>query len=310
MNASKPPANEFEKREFKKLCYIIGFKAKEIREVLASVDDCYRVWTKPKKDKETGQLKTYLDGRVKTRTFRVPSTLLKVVQRRIKDNILVPIKLPNSVHGGVKRRSNITNAKAHQGNKYFFATDLQDFYPNISSERVYETFLNLKFSRHFSRWLTSLTTFDNQVPQGAPTSSHISNIVFLETELKLIRLCNQNGITYTRFVDDLIFSSQHNFGPLIGEILGIISSSGFNLSRRKTKYVMAKQIEKGNKTLPSVTGIIVLPNRIDAPYKIIERSKVEMESNSVAKPYTNYLKSIRKTNAKKGKPTVKKKTSI
>ncbi|NOU17403.1 MAG: RNA-directed DNA polymerase [Bacteroidales bacterium] len=279
----------YKKYEFKKLCHIIGFKQSEIVSLLHKINSNYKEWSEKKTDKKSRKVKTYLDGTEKTRTFRNPSQLLKTVQSRIKNNILSGIELPKTVHGGVKKRSNVTNAKPHQGNKYIFTTDLQEFYPSINSKRVYDAFIRLKFSTHFSHWLTTLTTKENELPQGAPTSTHISNLVFLEIDIKLIELCNQNGITYTRYIDDLTFSSPQDFSHKIEDILKIITSSKFKISQRKTKY-------NGSQT---VTGINIFLNKIDAPVNIIEKSKIEIESESKIKPYTNYRNNILKTNRRK-----------
>jgi len=291
MNSSESKNDAFKKYEFKRLCHILGFNQKQILSVVDNIDVNYKEWSKKKTDKKTGEVKKYKDGTEKIRIFRDPSKLLKCIQGRIKDNILAPIKLPKKVHGGVKKRSNITNAKPHQGNKYIFTTDLQEFYPNITSKKVYETFLSLKFSTHFSHWLTKLTTWKYELPQGTPTSTHIANLVFLETDLKLIDICNKNSITYTRYVDDLTFSSQQDFRQLLNDILEIIVSGDFKLSYRKTKY-------SGNQT---VTGIEIFLNKIDAPERIIEKAKNEIETNTDTKPFTNYLNNIRKTNRTKKK---------
>jgi RNA-directed DNA polymerase len=211
------------------------------------------------------------------------------MQSRIKNKILVPIQLPKIVHGGVRGCSNITNAKPHQGKKYIFTTDLQDFYPNITSQRVYDTFCNLKFSPHFSHWLTNLTTWKYELPQGTPTSTHIANLVFMDTDLLLVAFCNKHNITYTRYVDDLTFSSQQDFQPLLSDILKIVTENNFKLSYRKTQY-------KGNQT---ITGVNLFLNKIDAPHKIIEKSKAEIAEKKVIKPNTMYLNNIRKTNLRK-----------
>lgn len=282
MNSSRYKINEF-----KKLCATISFKPKEVEKIVDNIDNYYKEWVEKKIDKKTGLPKIYLDGTEKKRTIRPSQNELKLIQTRIKNKILVPIKLPKVVHGGVKKCSNITNAKPHQGNKYIFTTDLQEFYPNISSKRVYDTFANY-FSPDFSHWLTNLTTWKYELPQGTPTSTHIANLVFLKTDIELINLCNQNNITYTRYVDDLTFSSQKDFKHLLNDILDIVTNNNFKLSYRKTQY-------KGKQT---ITGINVFLNKIDAPEKIIEKSKIEIESNSDLKPYTNYLTNIRKTNKK------------
>ncbi|MFP5040702.1 reverse transcriptase family protein [Parasediminibacterium sp. JCM 36343] len=285
MNSSQSKTEAYKNYEFKKLCHIIGFNESEINPLLDSIESNYKEWSETKLDK-AGNAKTYLDGTIKTRTFRNPSQLLKVVQKRIQRNIIDIVSLPDNVHGGVKGKSNITNAKAHQGNKYLFETDLQEFYPNIKMRRVHKIFKNLGYSEHIAHWLTKLTTRKNEVPQGSPTSTGISNLVFLETDYKLIEICKKNNIKYTRYIDDLTFSSQQDFGHLISEILEIVIGGDFKISRRKTKY-------SGGQT---ITGVHVFLNKIDAPKKIIDKAHLEKESNTVMKPYTNYLNSIRKTN--------------
>lgn len=288
MNSSQSKNDLFKKKEFSKLCFVLGLKRSEIRTLLENIDKNYNVWSEVKTNKQN-KPKTYLDGTVKKRTFRNPSVLLKLVQKRIKLNIIDKVELPNNVHGGVKKRSNITNAKAHQGNKYLFETDLQEFYPNINMEVVYQTFLELGYSTHFSHWLTKLTTKDNQLPQGSPASLGISNLVFKKTDIKLIRFCKANSITFTRYVDDLTFSSQQDFGDKIQSILDIVIDDNFKISRRKTVYD-SKQ---------TITGIQLFLNRIDAPMHLIEKSEIEIETKSEKKPYTAYRKNIIKTNIKK-----------
>lgn len=279
-------SSPFKKYEIKKLCGIIGFRKVEIDYVLENLDIFYDEWVEKKIDKKTGEFKTYKDGTVKERTIRPSLKELKKIQRRIKDKILAPIQLPSNIHGGVRKKSNISNAKPHQGNKYQFTTDLQDFFPNISSKTVFETFIKVGFSTHYSHYLTKLTTWKYQLPQGTPTSTHIANLAFLETDLKLIELCNSHGITYTRYVDDLTFSSQKDFKPLINEIVSIVISGGFKLSHRKTQY-------KGNQT---ITGVEVFLHKIDASKKVIEKAKLEVDNPPGFKPYSNYLENIRKTN--------------
>lgn len=269
---------------------IIGKSKKELDEFVKNIDNHYREWYEVKVDKKTNQPKTYKDGTIKQRAIRPSKTPLKIIQKQIKDRILVVIELPENVHGGVKKRSNITNAKPHQGKKYILTTDLQDFYPSIKAKTVYQTFIELGFNAQCAFYITRLTTWKGELPQGTPTSTHISNIVFLRTDYKLIELCNTHNITYTRYIDDLTFSSQSDFQHVIEEILGIVLESGLKISRRKTFY-------NGSQT---VTGIKIFLNKIDAPEKIIK--KVEEEKilpDGTMKPYTSYRNNILKTNNKK-----------
>lgn len=269
---------------------IIGIQQKDLDKLIEDIDNNYHEWIEVKYDKN-GNPKTYLDGTVKKRVIRPSKTRLKIVQKIIKDRILNSIELPPNIHGGVKRKSNITNAKAHQGNKYLFETDLKDFYPSIKSSRVHDTFLKLGFNKQFAYYITRLTTWKGELPQGTPTSTHISNLIFLEIDYHLIDFCKTNNITYTRYIDDLTFSSQKDFQHSISEILNIVKQGGLRISYRKTNYASSQ----------SITGIEVFLNKIDAPQRIILKVEEESKTENKFKPYTNYRNNILKTNRSKRK---------
>src|SRR5690606_41242659 len=256
----------FEKRQLKKLAAEIGCSTAEIRTLVAEIDLHYRSWTEKKINMKTGDFKRYKDGTIKQRIISPSDARLASLQKKLNKNLLAKIPLPPNVHGGVTGKNNITNALPHKGKKYIFTTDLQDFYPNISPKQVVNAVLRLGFSHHYAHWIAKLTTWKHQVPQGAPTSGHIANIVFLETDLKLIALCERHDITYTRYVDDLTFSSPRLFDDQIPIILDFISEGGFKISRRKTNL----------SAIQSITGIEVYNNRIDAPEEI--KAKVQEES--------------------------------
>lgn len=268
---------------------IIGRSKKELDDLVKEIDNYYREWYEVKMDKKTGAPKTYKDGTIKQRVIRPSKVPLKILQTQIKDRILSHIELPENVHGGVKKRSNITNAKPHQGKKYILTTDLQDFYPSVKSKQIYDTLIELGFNKQLAFYITRLTTWKGELPQGTPTSTHISNIVFLKTDHRLIEICKQHNITYTRYIDDLTFSSQSDFQDVIQEILDTVKLSGLKISFRKTFY-------KGSQ---SITGINVFLNKIDAPEKIIKKVEEEAKSDEKNKPYTNYRNNILKTNKPK-----------
>jgi RNA-directed DNA polymerase len=263
---------------------IIGETTEVLDEIISVLDYHYSEKIEEKIDSKTGKPKTYLDGTIKQRVIRPSKKRLKLIQSKIKDRILSKIELPNNVHGGVKKKSNITNAKPHQGNKYVFVTDLKDFYPSIKSKKIHDLFIELGFNKQFAFYITKLTTWKGELPQGTPTSTHISNIFFLKTDSELIKICNDNNITYTRYVDDLTFSSQQDFQDLIPVFLSIIKDSGMKINYRKTNY-------QGNQ---NITGIVVLRHKIDAPKNIIIKAELEIDNHPSCKPYTNYRESIRK----------------
>ena len=280
-------SSQFKKRQLHYLASLLFCKPEEIEYLCENIKNYYAKWVEVKKDKETGLPKVYPDGTPKQRIIRPSFKRLKQIQKLIKINILGKVELPDNIQGGIKKKSNITNAKKHQGNKYQFATDLQDFFPSITHKQIYNLFLSLGYSNHIAHWLTKLTSIEFELPQGTPTSTAIANLVFYEIDKKLIILSKTNGITYTRFVDDLTFSSSQDFRSLTVQMLDIVRAGGFNISYRKTKY-------QGNQTL---TGIIVFNNYIDAPDKIKSKAKEEKKKVISEKaPFTTYLNRIQGTN--------------
>ena len=93
--------------------------------------------------------------------------------------------------------------------------------------------------------LTKLTTYKGHVPQGAPTSTYIANLVFTKTGNELAQLAKEYNITFTSFVDDLTFSSCCDFHFLVPTIIDIITRNGFIISHQKTFY---------QSHCPSITG--------------------------------------------------------
>lgn len=175
-----------------------------------------------------------------------PSTgRLKKIQSSIKSAVLAKIPLSESVYGGVKGKDSVQNAKAHQGRKYKFCTDLKNFFPSITSKMVYNGFMRHGFSPDISRLLTKLTTYKYKVPQGTPTSAHLANMVFTGIDDQLIEICEEKEIKYTRYVDDLAFSSQIPFKEDVQIIIDIIKAHDFRISHRKTKYVKGSMVITG-----------------------------------------------------------------
>lgn len=278
---------KYKKRQLQLLGSILHCPPAEIEIISEHIEDYYRKWIEEKKDKVTGVVKTYPDGTPKVRVIRPSLGRLKEIQRSIRINILSKIQLSDVIQGGVKGKSNITNAKQHQGKKYHFATDLQDFFPSVTPKQINRLFLDLGYSHFIAFWLTKLTSLDFQLPQGTPTSTAIANLVFWKTDQKLMAICSEHNIRYTRFVDDLTFSSPTDFRHLTVKLLDIVKSDGFRISYRKTVY-------GANQTL---TGIQVFNNFIDAPAKIKLKAKLEQNlTEGSSKPYSNYLNRIRMTN--------------
>lgn len=237
----------------KHLAYTLKFDQREIDAIINNIDKYYGEKINPKLDK-FGNPKLDNNGIPKKRIINPSKRRLKVLQNRINKNILSKIQIPDYAFGAVKGKSNITNAKQHQGKKYKFTTDLKDFFPSISNKSVFQMFLRHGFSPSVSRILTQLTTYKGRIPQGAPTSSTVANLVFIRTGDILQKLSKTYGLTFTSFVDDLTFSSKTDFKDKVPEILDVISQE-FKISHKKTNYSRN----------PNVTGLHPMNNHLQLP---------------------------------------------
>lgn len=103
----------------------------------------------------------------------------------------------------------VENAKMHTQKKVVLNIDLKDFFPSISARRVKELFLSnhFLFDEQMAYALTLLTTYKGKLPIGAPTSPVISNFICLEFDQEMKLFCEANDLTYSRYADDLTFSS-------------------------------------------------------------------------------------------------------
>jgi len=141
----------------------------------------------------------------KFRQIEAPRRFLKLVQRWIYDHMLSQVSLPSEVHGFTSQKDIFTNAKPHLGAKNIMVIDIKDFFPSIKSKSVRRVFKELGFPRKVSNRLTCLCTFDDRLPQGAPTSPALANIVFSPIDRELIGIAKKWGCEYTRYADDLFF---------------------------------------------------------------------------------------------------------
>jgi RNA-directed DNA polymerase len=145
-----------------------------------------------------------------TRQIDAPRRRIKDVQRRLAA-ILVEVYGPGrpSVHGFQLERSVFTNATPHARVKTFVLNlDLQDFFPSIHYGRVRGLFANapFNFAAPIASVLAHICCYRGKLPQGAPTSPVISNLICRSLDYELERLAKSCRATYTRYCDDITFS--------------------------------------------------------------------------------------------------------
>lgn len=204
----------------------------------------------------------------KTRVIMAPSKPLKLRQRYILDYFLKCEKIPDCVHGFTESRSIVTNAACHVNKKQIGCLDIKDFFPSISDSMVKLVFEDFGYSEEVADVFTRLCTFKNQVPQGAPTSPMISNLVFKPIDEEIVNYANNAGIIYSRYADDITISSDEDISPHMKEIESIIFKHGFVINADKT-HVMKDNYRK------IVTGLVV-SDRVRVPKVYKRRMRQEL----------------------------------
>lgn len=235
-----------------------------------------------------------------------PIPRLKFVQRWILDKVLNNLTTHGAAHGFVRGKSIVTNAAIHSNSALLIKLDIKEFFPSVSWRRVKGVFRHAGYHEHIATLLALLCTEaprqivqqngetyyvalgDRALPQGAPTSPVLSNIVCLNLDRRITGLADKLGLRYSRYADDLTFSlpmvsdndndelqaneseqkivkvdtelaetadplyTAHNqmIGQLLGSVNKILQEEGFAVNNDKTRV-----IRTGNQQ--SVTGMIV-----------------------------------------------------
>jgi RNA-directed DNA polymerase len=207
------------------------------------------------------------------RDICAPKRQLRWVQRQILDQILAKVAVHDAAHGFVPGRSTVTNAEQHRGAELLVKFDLSDFFPTIHYYRVVGLFASLGYTVGDARfsaadkspavaptlarlccWTPDPRQWGNAVvPQGAPTSPAISNLVCRRLDARLLGLAGRNGAVYTRYADDLTFSFKGRpteLGRFRWWVDQICHQEGFFINQRKFRVIRASQRQL-------VTGIVV-----------------------------------------------------
>ena len=159
------------------------------------------------------------------RTILAPSTALKLIQRKLS-RILYSVYEPKaSTHGFVQSKSIVTNSLMHKSRRFVLNIDLKDFFPSINFGRVRGMFMALPYfvPEDVATVLAQICNYSgrgkDELPQGAPTSPIITNMLCAKLDSNLRVLSKKVGCTYTRYVDDITFSTSHpEFPPELAKI--------------------------------------------------------------------------------------------
>ena len=249
---------------------ILGFEKKKLSYLIYKEKDSlrYEKFSIPKKSGGT-------------RTISAPRGGLKLLQRRLADSLEVCIKeisdqrisdgvgkYHQASHGFSRNSSIFTNAERHRNRRYVFNLDIKDFFDSINFGRVRGFFIkdkSFKLDPKVATLLAQIACFENKLPQGSPCSPVISNLIGNILDIHMLKLACRTRCTYSRYADDLTFSTNKRSFPqsvavqsdsnshiwLAGtELVRLINRSGFEINHKKTRmqYSFSRQ---------SVTGLVV-----------------------------------------------------
>ncbi len=215
------------------------------------------------------------------RVIDTPNEKLKLIQRKLSEMLykihvdyITQNEIKTSVsHGFEKNKSIVTNAYRHKNKKYLLNIDISDFFSSFNFGRVQGYFYKSRefmFSKEVATIIAQLVCYNGKLPQGAPTSPIISNLIFNIVDLKILALAKKYRLNYTRYADDMSFSTNNKvfkkeYLNFIKELSDLLEKNGFEINKNKTRleYCSSRQ---------EVTGLTV-NNKINASRKFIKKTR-------------------------------------
>lgn len=258
----------------KEVAKLINIELRAITYVLykKGIEESYKSFEIPKKaggtrviDSPNKQLK-----RIQTQLGKKVYDIHKnyIDQKRIASNIS---------HGFETGKSIITNARIHKNKKYLLNIDIANFFSSINFGRVQGYFnksQEFMFSKEVSTIISQLVCYEKKLPQGAPTSPIISNLIFNIVDLRILSLAKKYKLSYTRYADDMSFSTNNkafrtDHIEFIQELKVLLRNSGFDINESKTRleYYSSRQ---------EVTGLTV-NKKINARRKFIKQTRAMVD---------------------------------
>lgn len=216
----------------------LGFSAKTLYGLSNNLEKHYHNVLIPKRDGSK-------------RKLSVPDLILKSVQKSIADNILAQYPVSKYAKAYKIGSSVQRNAQPHVGKKKILKLDIEGFFDHILYSQVKNiVFCEEKFAEPIRVLLTMLCYYKESLPQGAPTSPAITNIIMYDFDEAVGAFCNEKKIAYTRYCDDMTFSGDFDEREVIAFVKGELCKLGLFLKNRKTAVIPASKRQ-------TVTGIVV-----------------------------------------------------
>ena len=185
------------------------------------------------------------------RTLSVPDEVLKSIQKRIAGVLLLHMPVSRYARAYRFGSSTLRNARHHVGKQVVLKLDILHFFDSIRYSTVKDkVFPGEIYAEPLRILLTMLCYHKDALPQGAPSSPAITNIILYEFDELVGQWCRERGIAYTRYCDDMTFSGSFDPAEVIRFVSAELKKMGFLLNRQKTRIQRPGRQQ-------SVTGIVV-----------------------------------------------------
>lgn len=273
MTTARPQPSELfrlaDVRTVDQLARALGVPLQILQEVIACKDprQIYAMHSIPKRNPRNAD-----DYRIAWESLEEPvARSHKAVARRLDDFARQrEISYPHAaVHGYVRGGSTRSNAQPHCGARVVVRADIENFFPNITLERIETMLRTIGMQAVPAYALARFVTIDGALPLGLPESPVISNLVCLGLDKDLQSLAEELGVRYTRYADDMTFSGDANL-PSKEQIRTILEQHNFRLSERKFKKSKRGQAH-------FVTGLSVSESDYPhVPRKLKHRLRMEL----------------------------------
>ncbi|MGW6290249.1 reverse transcriptase family protein [Streptomyces sp. NPDC055107] len=149
---------------------------------------------------------------------------------------LLPYEAPDHVHGFVRERSAVSNARQHLAKPCVLRMDLEDFFPSIRAETVKVSLMEQGYEEKAADVAVNLVTIGGKLPIGLSTSPFLSNLAFLDTDRSLAEYAKSESLSFTRYVDDLAFSGDVTDRHAV-DVARILDDAGWSVNTRKTAFM-------------------------------------------------------------------------
>lgn len=228
-----------------------------LREFLESLEpaDTYRLFRYTDEAFKEAYCYTQIPVRKKNggiRILQAPNKRLKRLQRALLP-CFQRAEISSCAAAYAKGRTLLAHALQHTNSRMLVKLDIGDFFGSITFPKVFHAVdeaLKKNYNSEVSWFITKVCTLDGTLPQGAPTSPALSNMVFFPLDKIINSYCRKQAIHYTRYSDDMIFSGDFRPSGLISFVRKLLMQNGYVLNEDKI-------VAAGSGRQQKITGVVV-----------------------------------------------------